>query len=307
MRAEISIIVAIYNIEPYLTACVDSLLKTDAHNCEVLLIDDGSTDSSGAICDKFAQQNDNVTAYHKPNGGLSDARNYGLDRSNGDWIIFIDGDDCLDRGKFNQFLNILRGADSSVDVVFNDYILNNLRTGKQLESQQISSSATINSVLSAPGAIWNVWRFAYRKSFLEKNKLDFKVGWLAEDLDFTTRVFVQPNLKIKFAHIPYYLYAYHRGGSITETASLRLMECMTTSVREHYQALKNRNDTIAKLLKRKLLSDYIKHAAKYFDFDKTDRKKIRRFYRVNGSPLPFNAVWLAGVLLLMRRIYHIRR
>jgi CDP-glycerol glycerophosphotransferase len=204
MQAKISIVVAIYNIAPYLTACVDSLLKSNMFDCEVLLIDDGSIDGSATICDAYADNNACVTAYHKPNGGLSDARNYGVERAQGEWILFVDGDDSVNIERFNEFLCVLRETDSSVDVIFNDYILNNLRTGKQSESHQITNVSAKTDVLSAKGAIWNVWRYAYRRAFLAKHNLGFKPKWLAEDLDFTTRVFMLPDVKIKFVHIPYY-------------------------------------------------------------------------------------------------------
>jgi hypothetical protein len=82
---------------------------------------------------------------------------------------------------------------------------------------------------------------------------------------------------------------------------------MTTSIREHCKILSGRKDRAAKLLKRKLLSDYVKHAAKYFQFKDDERKKVRYYYRAKGSPIPFNAILLAGALHFMGRLYHIGR
>ena len=91
----ISIIVPVYNIEKYLDRCIQSILSQTYTNFELLLIDDGSTDSSGAICDSYAEQDSRVRVFHKPNGGVSSARNMGLDNANGEWITFCDSDDWV--------------------------------------------------------------------------------------------------------------------------------------------------------------------------------------------------------------------
>lgn len=93
----ISIIVPIYNVERFIPTTVKSFLQQDAEvDFEVILVDDGSTDNSPALCDKFAQENSRIKVLHKPNGGLSSARNAGMEIATGDYIMFVDGDDCLD-------------------------------------------------------------------------------------------------------------------------------------------------------------------------------------------------------------------
>ncbi len=91
----VSIIVPVYNIEKYLSRCVESLREQTHKELQVLLVDDGSTDGSGALCDAFAAEDSRIQVIHKPNGGLSDARNAGLDAATGEWILFVDGDDYL--------------------------------------------------------------------------------------------------------------------------------------------------------------------------------------------------------------------
>ena len=93
----ISIIVPVYNVEHYLSSTIESLIhQVGDINFEIILIDDGSTDSSGEICDKYASENDNITVVHKLNGGLSSARNAGIEAARGEYLMFVDGDDCLD-------------------------------------------------------------------------------------------------------------------------------------------------------------------------------------------------------------------
>lgn len=93
---KISIIVPIYKIERYLRQCIDSILAQTFTDFELLLIDDGSPDGCPAICDEYAKKDSRIRVFHKPNGGLTSARNYGLDNAKGDWIMHIDGDDWIE-------------------------------------------------------------------------------------------------------------------------------------------------------------------------------------------------------------------
>lgn len=91
----ISVIVPVYNVEHYLNRCVDSILAQTYSDLEILLVDDGSTDSSGAICDAYARQDARVQVIHKKNGGLSDARNCGIEHAKGRYFCFVDSDDGI--------------------------------------------------------------------------------------------------------------------------------------------------------------------------------------------------------------------
>lgn len=92
---KVSIIVPVYNEEKHLSRCIDSVLTQTFSELELLLIDDGSTDSSGAICDEYAQKDSRVRVFHKENGGVSKARNLGISKANAEWIMFLDSDDYL--------------------------------------------------------------------------------------------------------------------------------------------------------------------------------------------------------------------
>ena len=93
----ISMIVPIYDIEACLPRCIESLLAQTYQNIEILLINDGSPDNSGAVCESYAQKDTRIKYFSKPNGGLSSARNFGLDKAEGEYICFIDGDDFMDK------------------------------------------------------------------------------------------------------------------------------------------------------------------------------------------------------------------
>ena len=94
-KVEFSIIVPVYNIENYITECIESIITQTYQNFELILVDDESTDKSGEICDMYAKMYSKIKVIHKKNGGLSSARNSGIDNSNGEYLMFIDGDDKL--------------------------------------------------------------------------------------------------------------------------------------------------------------------------------------------------------------------
>ena len=92
---KVSIIVPVYNVEKYLQRCIESILTQTETDLELLLIDDGSKDKSGLICDEYAQKDERVNVIHKENGGVSSARNLGIEKANGEWMCFIDADDYV--------------------------------------------------------------------------------------------------------------------------------------------------------------------------------------------------------------------
>lgn len=115
---KVTIITPVYNAEKYLESCIDSILTQTHKDIELLLIDDGSTDLSGYICDRYAAEDNRVSVFHKSNGGVSSARNFGIDNANGDWIMFVDGDDWIDTKFIEKMLT--KAADEDADIVMCD-------------------------------------------------------------------------------------------------------------------------------------------------------------------------------------------
>ncbi len=105
-KPDISVIIPVYNVAPYLRRCTDSVLSQKGPSLEVLLIDDGSTDGSGALCDAIAAEDDRVQVVHKPNGGLSSARNAGLDLAQGYYVSFVDSDDYLEEDAYRDLVHL---------------------------------------------------------------------------------------------------------------------------------------------------------------------------------------------------------
>lgn len=114
MKETVSIIVPVYNVEKYLEECVDSIINQTYKNLEIILIDDGSTDRSSEICDRYAKADDRILVIHQKNGGLSDARNTGLDNCSGDFIMFVDSDDRIKPETVEIMYKELKDADAEI-------------------------------------------------------------------------------------------------------------------------------------------------------------------------------------------------
>ena len=108
MTERISVVVPVYNVEQYLEKCVNSIINQTYKNLEIILVDDGATDKSGKLCDELAKLDNRIMAYHKKNGGLSDARNYGVERATGDYIGFVDGDDYIDVEMYEKLYEAIK-------------------------------------------------------------------------------------------------------------------------------------------------------------------------------------------------------
>ncbi|MBR5814166.1 MAG: glycosyltransferase, partial [Bacteroidaceae bacterium] len=113
---KLSIIVPVYKVRRYLQRCIESILQQTYTDYELILVDDGSPDSCGAICDRYAQECDKVRVIHKKNGGLSSARNAGIAAARGEYITFVDGDDAVASGTYYYNMNILR-ANPDIDIL----------------------------------------------------------------------------------------------------------------------------------------------------------------------------------------------
>lgn len=141
MKPQISIIVLIYNKENYLKKCLDSIINQTYSDFEVLLIDDGSTDNSGQICDDYEKRDGRFKVFHKENGGVSDARNFGMKHSSGEYITFVDADDHLSPD-FLQNFNPSLGADLYVQAV--TVVENSTECGSSFEYMELNNESSIS-------------------------------------------------------------------------------------------------------------------------------------------------------------------
>ena len=193
----ISIIVPVYNVIDELRRCFDSIVSQSYSNLDIILIDDGSTDGSAALCDELAQNDPRVRIFHKNNGGLSSARNLGLKEAAGEWLLFVDSDDLIESDACEGLLAVANTA--KVDFVLGDAIHETPRgiehmVHSSLEPRQIytSKDCIIQLVKShqfyAPAVL-----ALYNVSFLRSHNLYFVEGLLHEDMEFQPRLYLSAN------------------------------------------------------------------------------------------------------------------
>ena len=219
----LSIIVPVYNVEAYLERCVSSLLDQDIDrdDYEIILVNDGSTDGSGTLCDKMAGQNQNIRVIHKENGGLSSARNAGIRAATGNFIQFVDSDDylchnvlgSLKRQIIKQDLDILRYNYQNVNEAGEVFEPNKVSKPFVDYSDQVCDGPTF--LTERLGYACYACQFMIRTSLLQKSDGLFKEGIWFEDIDWTPRILLQAQRVASTSAIVYnYLF---RTGSITRT------------------------------------------------------------------------------------------
>lgn len=216
----ISVIIPVYNVENYLRECLDSVVSQDYVAKEVLLIDDGSTDSSGSICDEYAQRYSFIRVIHKKNGGLSSARNRGIDDATGEWVIFLDSDDvwadneCL--SKLHNYVTRL-----NIDLVRFEYQAVNEKL-EPIESRVYDKSIVEDCVSDNYCLVkfgiageWFAVLYLLRKKLLKSIRFNERTRF-QEDIDFFSRLFAANIMRCGYLNEKMYLYR-KRTSSITTT------------------------------------------------------------------------------------------
>lgn len=194
----ISVIVPIYKVEEYLHACVDSILEQTYVNLEVILVDDGSPDLCGQICDEYSRKDLRIKVIHKKNGGLSDARNAGLDIAQGEYIYFVDSDDIIHPELLEKLFILIKkyGADISICryQIFNDGDSPKIILGQHGNVECFSDFEMLDNLYNPKYAPANIvaWNKLYRRSIW--NSLRYKVGIINEDEDLAVKLYLSKDV-----------------------------------------------------------------------------------------------------------------
>ena len=214
-----SVIIPVYNVENYLHRCINSILVQEYTNLEILLIDNGSTDSSGSICDTYASEYSNISAYHIENHGVGSARNFGLAKAQGEFICFVDADDYLVGNLFSDMENQLdSGLDLLVFSYYNSLEKNLSETTRSAKILPIEGKKDRNQFIALftelflSDMMYTVWNKIYRREFLEVHRIMFEQYELGEDVRFNLNVFECVH-KVSFSQTCYYVYVSGRTGS----------------------------------------------------------------------------------------------
>ena len=240
----LSVIVPVYNVERYLERCVASLLDQPGTNLEVILVDDGSTDGSGALCDQIAAGDGRVRVIHKKNGGLSSARNMGLEQAVGDYITFVDSDDWVEPGCYAQALALLEESGAQM-LCGGRYDVNVDKKKKKLGLCPTETKCISGKELAGRIFLWDHCDSSacdkiYRRHLFET--LRFPEGVICEDVPVIYRVGLLAEKVLMWNH-PYYCY-FHRPGSITNRAVSEKTFHFSQHARQIYQDIREHHPDI---------------------------------------------------------------
>lgn len=217
----ISVVIPVYNILNYLSDCIESILAQTYQPNEVILVDDGSTDGSEVLCDRYSKEYESVFVIHQNNQGLSEARNTGIRTSKGEYIFFLDGDDYIQNNTFELFDKLIKDNDN-IDFIhgrmleFVDGEKEYIESPYYLKSKVISGKQAFLEEFNKGSHIAMGIRGLYNRSFIINNNLFFKRGLYTEDQEWTMRALICAD-RIIGCEVPYYCYRMNRKGSLMNT------------------------------------------------------------------------------------------
>lgn len=265
---KISLIIPIYNVEAYLVRCIESIINQTYKNMEIILVDDGSPDHCGKICDKYGEKDPRIRVIHKPNGGLSDARNSGLQIATGEILGFVDSDDWLPLDSIETSVKLMEEHEADI-VAFGSY----KSDGKSKETRYTSSAVETYTREEALMALSrndkiesHVWDKIYKREIW--NEIRFPVGKLFEDVYVMHRVFVNAD-KVVFVDKPLYYY-YQRDNSIVSHQTIQSRFDIIEGYESRLVYLADESEHIRRLTKENIVWSVISTLRMIAEFGKGD-------------------------------------
>lgn len=294
MEITVSVVVPVYNVKEYLIDCLNSIKNQTYASMEIILVDDGSTDGSAQICDEFEQEDERISVIHKKNGGLSEARNVGLNASKGEYIIFIDSDDLISEKMLEEMVKCIKI--SNIDIVacafktFEDinevsYIENSNNDISMVEGRELVQRLYKGEYNSIGFTAWNK---LYKKSLFQKNGIEYPVGRFYEDA-FTTFKLLYKAKQIALINKPLYYYRMRNGSIMNSNITRKKTVDGIDADREAPDFFKKVNDSYLFNLS---VNAFFKSEILFFKRMNTDTEKgckeyllqeYKRFYKEYGK------------------------
>ena len=304
-----SIIVPVYNVEAYVDECVMSIVTQDYDSFEVILIDDGSSDESPSICDNWANRDLRIKVIHKVNGGLSDARNTGIDAASGDFVWFVDSDDSIADGILRKVADCISNY-PEVDVISTNIITYVDGSEKPHDDELADHTRTI--VVANSSYVLNHYpvlpsvRFFIRRCLLQNNNLRFIKGVLHEDIPFCHMLMGLCKIIVRVPEISYYYRL--RSGSITSTSQIRSCYSLIESHKQIKKFIESEVAENDKVWLWELTYDYFYEVfLRIYPFD--GKKEYCDFMKIHGHYVK-EEFWklrhyLKGKRLMLLYLFHI--
>ncbi len=292
----ITVIVPVYNVEKYLSRCVDSIINQTYSNLEIFLVDDGSPDKCGKICDDYAKKDQRIKVIHKQNGGLSDARNVALDVATGSYITFVDSDDYIALDMIENLYNDLKKYDAEIATCSYQSFYEKIENKGQVENKKTmvyNNEEALEDMLYQKSCTTSAWGKLYKKELF--NKIRYPKGKICEDLDTTYLLFSKAN-KITISENKKYFYLQRKDSIINSKFNIKRMDALEFAEKET-EYIKKYHKKIIKSAENREFMEAI------FILDKLPQKKEYKKYR---SKLKNTIQKLKSVVLLdtkSKRIY----
>jgi glycosyltransferase involved in cell wall biosynthesis len=239
---KISVIVPVYKVEKYLDKCIESIINQTYSNLEIILVDDGSPDNCPKICDNWAKKDNRIKVIHKKNGGLSEARNYGLNEASGNYVGFVDSDDIISQDMYEKMFKLLNDTKADISVCKfkrfkenevlkfnnNDDDINFYTKDKALESLLVDKLTS------------HICNKLFKIELFEN--IEFPIGYKYEDIRTTYKIFEKANLVVETREE---LYGYLiRNDSITENVTKESITQYMIAVNERYNYFSNKYNNL---------------------------------------------------------------
>lgn len=310
-KMKISIIIPVYKVEKLLPRCIESVLRQSYSNLEILLINDGSPDRSGEICDAYAEKDRRIRVIHKQNEGVSATRNLGIREASGDYIFFLDSDDFLPEHAIATLQNVAIKTDA--DIIISNYSRIN-------ENNEITKNAPFPVTQEKPDFQNDsqerlnfyfhygveVWNRLYKLSFVKDNQVFFDKGvYYAEDCLFNLKLFANnPEIAVVNEYTYYY---YYNINSVANTYKKNLFENFALLLEKYIQYLEGRNkvDEYQDMISLRAFSSIDSVCQNCYRYSKSKvrdiRHEIRRFKNHTPTNLAIKELIRGGYLKNIQR------
>ena len=274
-KIKISFIMPVYRVEEYVKECIESILGCLREEDELLFVIRDFKDKSNEICREYAKRYQGLEVILQDKTGLSNARNCGLKRAKGDYVVFVDSDDYIKTSCLEKRRRLLEQMDCvGIDDKGRPYFIS-----RQIkESQNIITGEHFAEYSKGFDSYWNVWRYFYQREFLKKENLFFLEGIRNEDVDFTTRVLLKTK-KIGYYHEPYYCYRTRRKGALTTEIEKDHIRDLMKVLEINMENCKREDNVTSRYLKQKLIREYIWNLPFLYEVPKVQRKEVYDMFR----------------------------
>jgi glycosyltransferase involved in cell wall biosynthesis len=289
----ISVIIPVYKVEKYLRKCVESIMQQKFTGFELILVDDGSPDNCPAICDEYSRKDERIKVIHKVNGGISDARNAGMAVAQGDFIMFMDGDDYWEGSSFLDKLTERIKSNSADVTLYGTKNLNYLtgeehviRSNYDVSALRSNRDNAIRSLFKTRQFPRTAWVLAVRKKLIIENQLYFVKGIKSEDVDWLINVFLRAR-SFDAVNDAFYIYVTNRPEAATLFVDTGNVKGIFHSLNRWMPVLEADNNPVNRLLLSYLATQYIISLLGFAQLPENEKRKLMPEMRQYRSVLRY--------------------